>query len=154
VEIGMERFESPEALRAAQGRHLGHSAWRVVDQDQVNRFADATGDHQWIHVDLERAAAGPFGGTIAHGFLTLSMLPEMLFELLEVDGVRMVINYGLNRVRFINPVRVGSRLRAGAELTTVEEVRGGLQAAVTVTFEIDGEEKPACVAESLMRFYV
>lgn len=150
----MERFESPEALRAAQGRHLGHSAWRVVDQEQVNLFADATGDHQWIHVDLERAAAGPFGGTIAHGFLTLSMLPEMVFELLQVDGVRMVINYGLNRVRFVNPVRVGSRLRAGAELTAVEEVKGGLQATVTVTFEIDGEEKPACVAESLMRFYV
>ena len=150
----MERFESPEALRQAAGTHLGHSAWRVIDQDQVNRFADATGDHQWIHVDLERAAAGPFGGTIAHGFLTLSMLPEMVFELLSVGGVRMVINYGLNRVRFVSPVRVGSRLRAGAELTAVEEVKGGLQATVTVTFEIDGEEKPACVAESLMRFYI
>jgi acyl dehydratase len=150
----MERFDSPEALRQAAGTHLGHSAWRVIDQDQVNRFADATGDHQWIHVDLERAAAGPFGGTIAHGFLTLSMLPEMVFELLSVGGVRMVINYGLNRVRFVNPVRVGSRLRAGAELTAVEEVKGGLQATVTVTFEIDGEDKPACVAESLMRFYI
>ncbi|HEX6491946.1 MAG TPA: MaoC family dehydratase [Candidatus Dormibacteraeota bacterium] len=150
----MERFESPEALRQAAGTHLGQSAWRVIDQDQVNRFADATGDHQWIHVDLERAAAGPFGGTIAHGFLTLSMLPEMVFELLSVGGVRMVINYGLNRVRFVNPVRVGSRVRAGAELTSVEEVKGGLQALVTVTFEIDGEDKPACVAESLMRFYV
>ena len=150
----MERFESPEALRQAAGTHLGHSAWRVIDQDQVNRFADATGDYQWIHVDLERAAAGPFGGTIAHGFLTLSMLPEMVFELLSVGGVRMVINYGLNRVRFVNPVRVGSRLRAGAELTAVEEVKGGLQATVTVTFEIDGEDKPACVAESLMRFYI
>jgi acyl dehydratase len=154
MESGMERFESPEALREAAGTHLGHSAWRVIDQDQVNRFADATGDHQWIHVDLERAAAGPFGGTIAHGFLTLSMLPEMVFELLSVGGVRMVINYGLNRVRFVNPVRVGSRLRAGAELTAVEEVKGGLQATVTVTFEIDGEDKPACVAESLMRFYI
>ena len=154
MESGMERFESPEALRQAAGSHLGHSAWRVVDQDQVNRFADATGDHQWIHVDLERAAAGPFGGTIAHGFLTLSMLPEMVFELLQVGGVRMVINYGLNRVRFVSPVRVGSRLRAGAELTAVEEVKGGLQAKVTVTFEIDGEDKPACVAESLMRFYI
>jgi acyl dehydratase len=154
MESGMERFESPEALRQAAGTHLGHSAWRVIDQDQVNRFADATGDHQWIHVDLERAAAGPFGGTIAHGFLTLSMLPEMVFELLSVGGVRMVINYGLNRVRFVNPVRVGSRVRAGAELTAVEEVKGGLQATVTVTFEIDGEEKPACVAESLMRFYI
>jgi acyl dehydratase len=154
MESGMERFESPEALREAAGTHLGHSAWRVIDQDQVNRFADATGDHQWIHVDLERAAAGPFGGTIAHGFLTLSMLPEMVFELLSVGGVRMVINYGLNRVRFVNPVRVGSRIRAGAELTAVEEVKGGLQATVTVTFEIDGEDKPACVAESLMRFYI
>jgi acyl dehydratase len=154
MESGMERFESPEALREGAGTHLGHSAWRVIDQDQVNRFADATGDHQWIHVDLERAAAGPFGGTIAHGFLTLSMLPEMVFELLSVGGVRMVINYGLNRVRFVNPVRVGSRLRAGAELTAVEEVKGGLQATVTVTFEIDGEDKPACVAESLMRFYI
>jgi acyl dehydratase len=153
MEKGMERFESPEALRAAQGTHLGHSQWRVIDQDQVNRFADATGDHQWIHVDLERAKAGPFGGTIAHGFLTLSLLPEMVFELLQVAGVGMVINYGLNKVRFINPVRVGSRVRAGAELTAVEEVKGGLQATVTVTFEIDGQDKPACVAESLMRFY-
>jgi acyl dehydratase len=154
MESGMERFESPEALRQAQGTHLGHSSWREVTQDQVNRFADATGDHQWIHVDLERAAAGPFGGTIAHGFLTLSMLPEMVFELLQVGGVRMAINYGLNRVRFMTPVRVGSSIRAGAEVTAVEDVKGGLQATVTVTFEIQGVDKPACVAESLMRFYV
>jgi acyl dehydratase len=150
----MERFESPEALRQAVGSHLGHSGWREITQEQVNLFADATGDHQWIHVDLERAQAGPFGGTIAHGFLTLSMLPEMLFELLTVGGVRMAINYGLNRVRFMTPVPVGSRLRAGAELTNVEDVKGGVQATATVTFEIEGTEKPACVAESLIRFYV
>ena len=150
----MERFESPEALREAEGRHLGHSAWREITQEQVDRFADATGDHQWIHVDVERARQGPFGGTIAHGFLTLSMLPEMLVELLRVDGARMVINYGLNRVRFVTPVRIGSRLRAGAEITAVEEVKGAVQATVTVTFEIEGAERPACVAESLMRYYV
>lgn len=150
----MARFESPQALQAAAGGHLGHSRWRRVTQDQVNLFADATGDHQWIHVDVERAAAGPFGGTIAHGFLTLSMLPEMVFELLTVDGVAMVINYGLNKVRFITPVRVGSNIRASAELTAVEEVRGGLQATVTVTFEIEGVDRPACVAESLLRFNV
>jgi acyl dehydratase len=149
-----ERFDSPEALRQAQGRHLGHSSWREITQDQVNRFADATGDHQWIHVDVERAEAGPFGGTIAHGFLTLSLLPEMMFEIFAVEGVRMAVNYGLNRVRFVTPVRVGSRLRAGAELTAVEEVKGGVQATVTVTFEIEGVDRPACVAESLMRFYV
>jgi acyl dehydratase len=150
----MERFESPEALQQAEGRHLGHSTWREITQEQVDRFADATGDHQWIHVDVERAKEGPFGGTIAHGFLTLSMLPEMLFELLAVDGARMVVNYGLNRVRFVTPVRVGSRLRAGAELTRVEEVKGGIQATMTVTFETEGAERPACVAESLMRYYV
>jgi len=149
----MERFESVEALRQAQGTHLGHSAWRLVTQDQVNLFADATGDHQWIHVNLERAKSGPFGTTIAHGFLTLSMLPEMLFEVLTVGGVRMAINYGLNRVRFMTPVPVGSKLRAGAHLDSVEDVKGGVQATATVTFEIEGTEKPACVAESLIRFY-
>ncbi len=145
---------SVEELKQHVGKETRVGDWHTVTQEEINQFADATGDHQWIHVDLERAAAGPFGGTIAHGFLTLSMLPEMIFELLQVDGVGMVINYGLNRVRFVTPVRVGSKIRAGAELTTVEEVKGGLQATVTVTFEIEGVDKPACVAESLMRFYV
>ena len=141
-------------LPSLVGKELGTSDWHEVPQESVNLFAEATGDHQWIHVDVARAKEGPFGGTIAHGFLTLSMLPEMLFELLAVDGARMVINYGLNRVRFVTPVRVGSRLRAGAELTRVEEVKGGIQATVTVTFETEGAERPACVSESLMRYYV
>lgn len=150
----MQVFEGISEFEKAVGVHLGYSDWHTVTQQQIDLFADATGDHQWIHVDVERAREGPFGGTIAHGFLTLSMLPEMLFELLAVDGARMVINYGLNRVRFVTPVRVGSRLRAGAELTRVEEVKGGIQATVTVTFETEGAERPACVAESLMRYDV
>jgi acyl dehydratase len=139
---------------AAMVGHEFVSHWLNVDQARIDAFAKITEDEQFIHVDPERAAATAFGGTIAHGFLTLSMLPEMLFELLTVGGVRMAINYGLNRVRFMTPVPVGSRLRAGAELTNVEDVKGGVQATATVTFEIEGTEKPACVAESLIRFYV
>jgi acyl dehydratase len=135
------------------GKHLGHSGWRVVDQDQINLFADATGDHQWIHVDAERATAGPFGTTIAHGYLTLSLTSVALFEIMRVDGVRMVINYGLNKVRFPAPVPSGSKLRLGAELTSVEEISGGVQATITGTWEIEGQSKPACVAEIVFRYY-
>ena len=142
-------------LAALTGTHLGYSAWREVTQEQVNTFADATDDHQWIHVDAERAAAGPFGTTIAHGFLTLSLLVPMWSEILHFEGVRLGINYGLNRVRFPSPVPVGSRIRAGATLVSVETVAdGSLQIVVDFVIERDGGEKPACVAEGLYRFYV
>ena len=135
------------------GKHLGYSGWHLVDQDQINRFADATGDHQWIHVDAERAAAGPFGTTIAHGYFTLSLTPVCLFEILRVEGARLVVNYGLNKVRFPAPVPSGSNVRLGAELAGVEEISGGVQATVTGIYEIEGQAKPACVAEIVFRYY-
>ncbi|EIT90707.1 MaoC family dehydratase [Mycobacteroides abscessus] len=131
---------------------LGVSDWLLVDQERVNTFADATGDHQWIHVDPERAADGPFGGTIAHGLLTLSLLPHFQFELIRVDNISMGINYGYNKVRFINPVRVGSRLRARAEVTSVEQKPGAVDVTIVTTVEIDGADKPACVVESISRY--
>jgi acyl dehydratase len=142
-------------LTALTGQHLGYSEWREVSQDQINTFADATDDHQWIHVDAELAAAGPFGTTIAHGFLTLSLLIPMWSEILHFEGVRLGINYGLNRVRFPSPVPVGSRIRAGATLVSVETVDdGSFQIVVDFVIERDGAEKPCCIAEGLYRFYV
>ncbi len=133
---------------------LGSSDWVLVDQERINRFADATGDHQWIHVDPVRAAAGPFGATIAHGFLTLSLLP-MLFESgFAVADVRMGVNYGLNRVRFMAPVKVGSRLRAHFKLLAFEPLEGGAQLTVEASIEIEGADKPACVAQSVTRRYI
>jgi acyl dehydratase len=149
----MERFESPEALRAAQGSHLGHSGWREITQDQVNRFADATGDHQWIHVDVERAKDSPFGGTIAHGYLTLSLVAPIMDELVKVTDATTGINYGVDRVRFPAPLPVGARWRGGAELVEVTEVAGGLQMKVRVTIEVEGSDKPAMVADVLVRLY-
>jgi acyl dehydratase len=140
------------ALRERVGSHLGYSGWREVTQEQVDRFADATGDHQWIHVDPARAAAGPFGRTIAHGYLTLSLGPVLLAEVLTVSGISYAINYGLNRVRFPAPVPVGSRVRLGVELASLEDVAGGASAVFTFTFEVEGQPKPACVAETLYRF--
>jgi acyl dehydratase len=140
-------------LKEHVGEQLGWTEWREIDQDRVNLFADATDDHQWIHVDTERSASGPFGGTIAHGYLTLSMVAPLMSELIEVEGVSMGINYGLDRVRFPAPVPVGSRIRAGGELAEVTEVTGGLQAKLVITFEVEGSEKPACVAEVLVRYY-
>lgn len=140
-------------LRALVGQHLGYSDWLEITQERVNQFADATGDHQWIHVDVDRAAAGPFGTTIAHGFLTLSLIPEVLPRLLDVRGFAMGVNYGLDRVRFPAPVPVGSRVRAGAVVDEVSEVTGGVQTALTVTFERDGGDKPVCVARFLERRY-
>ncbi len=142
-----------DELAAHVGEHLGYSDYRAVTQEQVDRFADATGDHQWIHVDPERAASGPFGGTIAHGYLTLSLIPVLVGSLLRVGGVSMGVNYGSNRVRFTSPVRVGAEVRAGATLASVEEVPGGVQVALEVTVEVRGAEKPACVAQTLTRFY-
>jgi acyl dehydratase len=142
-----------DELPASVGKHLGYSDWHLVDQDQIDAFADATGDHQWIHVDAERAKAGPFGTTIAHGYFTLALVPVLLGQVLRVQKVSLVVNYGLNKVRFPAPVPSGSRIRMGAELTGVEEIKGGTQATVTGTFEIEGGDKPACVAEIVFRYY-
>ncbi|PXY23543.1 dehydratase [Prauserella sp. PE36] len=142
-------FPSLDDFAAAVGEHLGHSDWHTVTQEQVNLFADATGDHQWIHVDPERAAQGPFGAPIAHGYLTLSLIPMLGKEVYRVDGLRMGINYGVNKVRFPQPVKVGSKIRAGAELAQVTDTAQGKQAIVRWTIEIDGEAKPACVAETV-----
>ena len=135
------------------GKHLGSSDWHLVDQERINRFADATGDHQWIHVDAERAKAGPFGTTIAHGYLTLSLAPILLSQLLAVEGTSLVVNYGLNRVRFPAPVPSGSRVRLSGEISGAEPFKGGVQVTVTGTFEIEGTDKPACVAEVVFRYY-
>ena len=140
-------------LAALAGTDLGESSWIEITQDRVNTFADATGDHQWIHVDAERAAAGPFGGTIAHGFLTLSLLIPMFYELLQVQDASMTVNYGLNKVRFPAPVRVGARIRAHGVIAEVTEVKDGVQMAVDFTVEIDGAAKPACAAQGVYRFY-
>jgi acyl dehydratase len=149
----MKVFESVDALRAAVGQHIGYSDWREITQEQVNLFAEATDDHQWIHVDLERAAAGPFGTTIAHGFLTLSLISALVRQVWRVDGVSMAVNYGSNRVRFPAPVPVGSRVRAGVVVKSIDDVPGGVQLVSEVTIELDGSEKPCCVAETVSRIY-
>jgi acyl dehydratase len=135
------------------GTDLGYTEWVEITQEQVNTFADATGDHQWIHVDPERAKAGPFGAPIAHGFLTLSLAVTFWTELLEVDGVTTKVNYGLDKVRFISPVKVGARVRMNAVVAEVTEIAGGYQLTVDQTIEIDGAPKPAVVARGLYRFY-
>lgn len=135
------------------GKHLGFSEWREMTQDRVNQFADATDDHQFIHVDVERAKATPFGGTIAHGFLTLSLIVPIMGEVFKVSGVTMGVNYGLDRVRFPAPLPVGAQFRGGAEIVEVAEVPGGVQVKSKVTIEVQGTEKPACVAETLVRLY-
>ena len=142
-----------DEIRALAGKDLGKSAWMEVTQERVNQFADATGDHQWIHVDPERAAAGPFGATIAHGYLTLSLATELILEAVHIVGVTMGINYGLNKVRFPAPVPVGSKLRASVTLAAADEVADGVQVALATTFEIEGGTKPVCVAEILFRYY-
>jgi acyl dehydratase len=147
-------FGSLDELRAAVGEDLGTSDWLEIDQKRIDLFAEATGDHQWIHVDQEKAAAGPFGTTIAHGYLTLSLLPALVPQLMRVDNVKMGINYGTNKVRFPATVPVGSRLRATAKIADVTEVPGGVQLATTVTIEREGGDKPVCVAESVSRFYL
>ena len=143
-----------DEVRKAVGNHLGHSEWLEITQERVHLFADATGDHQWIHVDPERAKSSPFGGTIAHGYLTLSLAPSLIREVLQVDGVRMGVNYGLNKLRFPAPVPVGSKLRVGVRLAAVDDVGGGgVQVTIDATFEVEGEEKPVCVAQILSRYY-
>jgi acyl dehydratase len=149
----MRVFESLDEVKAAVGEHNGYSDWHVVTQEQINAFADATGDHQWIHIDPEKAAAGPFGTTIAHGFLTLSLIPMLVSQVSKVNGIRMGVNYGLNKVRFPAPVPVGSKLRAGVQIKSVEEIPGGLQLVNEVTIEAEGGTKPCCVAETVVRYY-
>ncbi|GAB2974158.1 MaoC family dehydratase [Saccharothrix stipae] len=146
----MRVFANLDELVAAKGEHLGHGEWHEVTQAEINLFADATGDHQWIHVDLEKAAAGPFGAPVAHGFLTLSLIPMLVRDVYTVQGLAMGVNYGLNKVRFPSPVVVGSRVRAGAELAEITDVAQGKQAVVKVTVEIEGNPKPACVAETVV----
>ena len=143
-----------DGLKACVGQHLGYSDYLEITQERVNLFAEATGDHQWIHVDVERATAGPFGGPIAHGYLTLSLGPVLLPEILHVSGITMGVNYGTNKVRFPSPVPVGAKLRLGATLAGVEDVTGGAQLTIALVFEIEGAPKPACVAEVVYRYYV
>jgi acyl dehydratase len=140
-------------LVASAGTVLGHSSWRAITQSDVDTFAELTGDRQWIHVDPVRAAEGPFGGTIAYGYLTLSFATQFLDEVIEVDGADLVLNYGSNRVRYPAPVPVGSRVRAAVELQEVDQVAGGVQATFRLTFEIDGQPKPGCVADIVYRYY-
>ena len=145
-------FASPDALLEAVGTDLGASGWITVDQQRIDRFADATDDHQWIHVDPARAAGGPFGGTIAHGYLSLSLLAPLMFDVLHVEACALVVNAGSDRVRFLTPVRAGSRIRAHATLAGAERIATGVRARTAVTVEIEGAEKPALVAETLTVF--
>ena len=145
--------KSIDDLTPLIGTHLGYSDYRTVTQEEVNLFADATSDHQWIHVNPERAKAGPFGGPIAHGYLTLSLIPTLLDGVMKVDGVAMGINYGTNKVRFTSPVPVGSEIRAGATLASVEPVKGGVQVALDVIVEVKDAPKPSCVAQVVFRYY-
>ena len=149
----MASFSGIDDLKARVGEHMGYTDWTEITQDQVNRFADATGDHQWIHVDPERAKAGPFGGPIAHGYLTLALAPALLPQIVQVAGVAMAVNYGLNKLRFPSPVPVGSKLRLGAALSNVEDIAGGVQVTMELTFEVQGKDKPSCVAECIYRYY-
>lgn len=146
-------FETPAALLDAVGESFGPTTWVTIEQDRIDLFAQATDDHQWIHVDPERAKDGPFGGTIAHGYLTMSLVNRFLPELIEVRGVSMGVNIGTDNLRFLNPVRSGSRIRGKGELIKAEEAKGGVQAVIRVTVEIEGVEKPACVVDTISRFY-
>lgn len=146
-------FSGPDDIKAAVGTHLGYSDWWEITQERVNLFADATDDHQFIHVDPERAAQTPFGGPIGHGYLTLSMAVPLSSQIFEVENKTMGVNYGVNKVRFPAPVPVGSRLRAGAVLVAADDVTGGIQMTVDLTFEIEGGTKPVCVAQTVSRVY-
>ena len=147
------RFENPADLLDAVGKHLGFSDWEAVDQPRIDQFANATGDHQWIHVDPDKAADGPFGKTIAHGYLTLSMANLFLPQVMQVDNTSMGVNYGCEKVRFPSPVPVGSRIRGGGEVMSAEEVKGGIQVVVRMTIEIEGADRPACVVDTISRFF-
>lgn len=146
-------FASPRELVGQEGVALGPTEWLAIDQDRVNLFADATGDHQWIHVDPARAKEGPFGGTIAHGYLTLSLVNHFLPELIEVQRFTHAVNVGADRLRFLSPVQVGARIRGVGEIVSVEEVKGAIQSVVRVTIEIEGSERPACVVDTISRYF-
>lgn len=146
-------FKHPADLKEAQGDQLGVSDWLEIDQNRINLFADATGDHQWIHVDPERAKDGPFGKCIAHGYLTLSLVNLFLPQIIDVQGISMGVNVGCEKIRFPSPVPVGSRVRGSGELVSVDEVKGGVQSVVRVTVEIEGQDKPACVVDTISRYF-
>ncbi len=146
-------YHSPRDLIGQEGTRLGPTDWLAIEQDRVNGFADVTGDHQWIHVDVERAKDGPFGGTIAHGYLTMSLVNFFLPDLIEVRGFTHAVNVGADRLRFLSPVKVGSRIRGVGEIVSVEEVKGAIQSVVRVTVEIEGSDKPACVVDTISRYF-
>jgi acyl dehydratase len=146
-------YQSPRDLIGQEGTTLGPTEWLAIEQTRVNGFAEVTGDHQWIHVDLERAQAGPFGGTIAHGYLTMSLVNFFLPDLIEVRGFTHAVNVGADRLRFLAPVKVGSRIRGVGEIVGVEEIKGAVQAVVRVTVEIEGSDKPACVVDTISRYF-
>ncbi len=146
-------FKHPKELLERVGEHLGFSDWLMIDQERINCFADATGDHQWIHVDPERASSGPFGACIAHGYLTLSLANLFLPQIIDVQGISMGVNVGSDRVRFPAPVPVGSRIRGGGELISAEEQKGGIQSVVRITIEIEGNDRPACVVDTISRYF-
>lgn len=147
-------LQGVDGLKAAVGQHLGYSDYFLVTQERVNQFAEATGDHQWIHVDVERAKSGPFGGPIAHGYLTLSLGPMLYPTVVRVEGFSMGVNYGANKVRFPSPVPVGAKVRLGVKLVDVEDIAGGVQMTMEFTFECEGASKPSCVAEIIFRSYI
>ena len=146
-------FERPQDLIGAEGTQLGPTEWLEIAQDRVDGFAEVTEDRQWIHVDVERAKAGPFGGTIAHGYLTMSLVNHFLPQLIEVRGFSHAVNVGSDRLRFLNPVKVGSRIRGRGEIVSVEEIKGAYQSVVRVTVEIEGADKPACVVDTISRYF-
>lgn len=153
ADMAARTINGTEELKSLVGEHLGYSPWVDITQDQVNLFAEATGDHQWIHVDVERAKTGPFGGPIAHGYLTLSLGPFLYPQIVEITGFTMGVNYGANKVRFPAPVMVGSKLRLGVKLLEVTDIAGGVQMVMEFTFECEGGSKPNCVAEIIFRSY-
>ena len=146
-------YENPRALLGQEGTRLGPRDWLLIDQQRVNGFADVTGDHQWIHVDVERAASGPFGGTIVHGYLTLSLVNHFLPALIDVRGFAHAVNVGADRLRFLAPVKVGSRIRATGEIVSAEEIKSAIQSVVRVTIEIEHGDKPACVVDTISRYF-
>lgn len=146
-------FDRPQDLTGAEGTQLGPTEWLAIDQARVDGFAEVTEDRQWIHVDVERAKSGPFGGTIAHGYLTMSLVNHFLPQLIEVRGFTHAVNVGADRLRFLNPVRVGARIRGRGEIVAVEAIKGAVQSVVRVTVEIEGEDKPACVVDTISRYY-
>ena len=146
-------YDNPRDLIGQEGTALGPTDWLTIDQERVDGFAKVTGDHQWIHVDVERAKAGPFGGTIAHGYLTMSLVNFFLPDLVEVRGFAHAVNVGADRLRFLAPVPVGGRIRGVGEIVTVEEIKGAIQSVVRVTIEIEGQDKPACVVDTISRYF-